>query len=155
MSYQTKNTDCRDFERNEAGFEALAMLMREELRKYGYYKEDPSRKQEGICQCCKRELDVVYRVADLETGKLIEVKRTDTQRIDKIKSGGLKDNQRFWVFPLYYCDCLLDRWCRKLQDDGTMKKVSPADRAFEIAAEEKRDALAGTMREASGGIGRL
>jgi hypothetical protein len=155
MSYETKNTDCRDFQRNGDGFEALAMLMRGELRKFAYYQEDPERKKAGICQACKRELDIVYRVVDQDTGKLIEVKRGDFERIAKIESGALKGNLRFLVFHQYYCDCLLDRWFRKLQNNGTMKQMSPVDRAFEIAADEKRDALAGTMKNASGGLGRL
>lgn len=136
MSYQTKNTDCRDTNRTQEGFEALTGLMVSEIRKYHFYATHIDAKMAGRCCCCRGNTAVAFRIYDRKNDNWIDVLSSETERIDKIQAGACSDTRRWWVFPVYYCDILLDRW----QLDERMEKISPLDSAYRMIAEEKREA---------------
>lgn len=136
-TYETRNTDCRDAERNDEGFWALAKLMEQEL-----YKPDEKRvRVPGQCAVCRETLKHSYNVwfgDTVDDIKLFQVER-GSEYEKKVKAGVEARNQLLSPFPHYHCEILLDRW---FFHEPSRKKISPVDGAEMLRAEHRARAKA-------------
>lgn len=158
--YRTRNTDCRDSGKDEAGFHALSRLMLADIKDWPNQRRTP-----GKCACCGRALAVAYRIFDLKTEdaepKAYELAPGDTERIAKaleLVDGPQKVGSfgRFLAFRMYHCDILLDRW---RLDPQTGRLESPLDAAKRLRdreiAEAKAAFASAAPKRSSTGLERL
>lgn len=135
-TYETRNTDCRDAERNDEGFWALAKLMEREL----YKPEEKRVRVPGVCAVCREALQHSWNVWYGETVEDLKVFHVEkgSEYEEKIKRGVEARNQVF-KFPRHHCSILIDRWFFH-PDLG--RKISPADGADLLRAEARARAKA-------------
>ena len=101
---ETRNTDCRDLVMNSEGGIALAELILSIVD-----TPLPERLNEpGTCEICKAPLPYAWRCVEIANGK-VWVFEAGSPAAGKCQRGQF-DDEKFIVFPNYYCAHALDRW---------------------------------------------